>query len=265
MKTLHFIAGLPRSGSTVIGNILKQNPSVHSESVSSLCTVFNSIFMNWDDVEANKEYPNEQAKRDVLESVLYGYYKSNSKSIIFDKDRVWISRISLLEEILQRKIKMLICVRNPAEIIASFERIRRNNPIKTTLTDYTLSVKSTIASRAFFYASPEGSLGLAHSLLKDACFSGYLDRFLFVDYNKFCNSPRGQLQRIYDFFELPRFEHDLVNIEQTEVYNSMLAERLPGLHKIKPKLIKSTINCVEYLGLDLYEQYNREIFWNAWI
>ena len=264
-KTLHFVAGLPRSGSTLIQNIVRQNPSVDSAPVSGLCTVFNSVFMHWDDVEANKEYPNEQAKRDVLESVLHGYHKSSQKPIVFDKDRMWVARIGLLEEILQKKVKILVCVRNPAEIITSFERIRKNNPLKTTLTDYNLSVKSTIASRAFFYASPDGPLGLAHALLKDACFSGYLDRFLFVDYNKFCNSPRNQLQRIYDFFELPRFEHDLINIQQDEVYNSMLAEKLPDLHKIRPKVGKVTVNCVEFLGLDLYEQYNREIFWNAWI
>ena len=40
---------------------------------------------------------------------------------------------------------------------------------------------------------------------------------------------------------------------------------LPGLHKIKPKLDKTTVNCVEYLGLDLYQQYNNQIFWDAWI
>jgi hypothetical protein len=31
---LHFISGLPRSGSTLITNILKQNPEIHGESVS---------------------------------------------------------------------------------------------------------------------------------------------------------------------------------------------------------------------------------------
>jgi len=93
---------------------------------------------------------------------------------------------------------------------------------------------------------------------------GYLDRFLFVDYGRYCSSPRSQTKRIYDFFELPYFDHDFDNIEQTETYNDM-SVGLPNLHKIKSKVNKTTVNFVEYLGLELYEQYNREIFWNAWI
>ena len=93
---------------------------------------------------------------------------------------------------------------------------------------------------------------------------GYLDRFLFVDYNRYCNSPKSQTKRIYDFLELEPFEHDFENINQTENYNDLVVG-LPNLHKIKPSIDKTTTNCVEYLGLELYEQYNREIFWNAWI
>jgi hypothetical protein len=44
-----------------------------------------------------------------------------------------------------------------------------------------------------------------------------------------------------------------------------LATSHPNLHKIKPRLEKTTVNCVDYLGLDLYEQYNSQIFWDAWI
>jgi len=107
-------------------------------------------------------------------------------------------------------------------------------------------------------------MGMAHRHIKDAIVMGYLDRFLFVDYNRYCSSPKAQTRRIYDFFEIPYFDHDFKNINQEEIYNDH-AVGLPNLHKIKPEINKTTVNCVEYLGLELYEQYNREIFWNAWI
>jgi len=44
-----------------------------------------------------------------------------------------------------------------------------------------------------------------------------------------------------------------------------LATVHPNLHKIKPKLEKTTVNCVDYLGLELFQQYNSQIFWDAWI
>ena len=56
MKTLNFISGLPRSGSTLISNILKQNPEVYSEAVSSLSAVVGSVNLNWEGLEPNIEY-----------------------------------------------------------------------------------------------------------------------------------------------------------------------------------------------------------------
>lgn len=264
MKTLYFVAGLPRSGSTMICNILKQNPEIHAEAVSSLSSLLGSNHANWNVFETNKEYPNEQAKNGVLSGILEGYYKHIDKPVIFDKDRQWISQIGLLENIFQKKVKVLVMVRNPAEILASFEKIRKNNPQHFILPDQSLRESSTIASRAYFHAGPNGSLGLAHAHLKDAIVMGYLDRLLFVDYGRYCNSPKTQTKRIYDFFELTNYEHSFNKIDQDETYND-LSIGYPNLHKIKPKLEKTTINCVEYLGLDLYQQYNREIFWDAWI
>ena len=258
------MAGLPRSGSTLITNILKQNPKVHGESVSSLSSIFGSINASWSSMETNQEYNNTEAKVGVLKSVLQGYYSHIDKPIIVDKDRGWIPLLPQVEAILDRKVKIIVCVRNPAEILTSFEKLRKENPLFFTKADSSLREGSNIASRAYYYAGPEGPMGLSHRNIKDAITMGYLDRFLFIDYNRFCNSPKSQTKRIYEFLELLKFEHDFEKIVQTENYND-LAVGLPNLHKIKPALDRTTVNCVEYLGLDIYEQYNREIFWNAWI
>jgi len=261
---LYFIAGLPRSGSTLITNLLKQNPKIHGESVSSLSSLFATTHASWNNFEANREYENNDAKVGVLKSILKGYYSHINKPIVFDKDRGWVPLVGLLEAVLQKQVKMIICVRNPAEILTSFERIRKENPLFFMSVDMHLKEGSNLTSRAYYYAGPEGPLGVSHRNLKDAITMGYLDRFLFVDYNRFCNSPKSQTKRIYDFFELSSFEHNFETIEQTEKYNDN-GVGIPNLHKIKPSLEKTTVNCVEYLGLELYEQYNREIFWNPWI
>jgi sulfotransferase len=263
-KTIHFISGLPRSGSTLITNILKQNTQVHGEAVSSLSSVFGSINFSWNNFESNQEYPNIDSKKGVLKSIMQGYYSHIDKSIIVDRDRAWIPLIGQIEAVLEKKVKIIVCVRNPAEILTSFERLRKKNPLFSTRVDQHLRDGSNIATRAYYYAGPEGQLGTSHRNLKDAITMGYLDRFLFVDYNRFCNSPKSQTKRIYEFLELPSYEHDFENINQLEIYND-IATGLPDLHKIKSSVDRTVVNCVEYLGLDLYEQYNSQIFWNAWI
>lgn len=263
-KTLHFITGLPRAGSTLIANLFKQNPETHGESVTSLASLIGSVNANWGVYDTNKEYRNDQAKVGVLKGIMDGYYSHIDKPVILDKDRGWIPLIGIVEAVLQKNVKMIVCVRNPAEILASFEKMRKENPLFFTQVDSVLREGSNIATRAYYYSGPEGPLGLSHKNLKDAVTMGYLDRLLFVDYNRFCSTPKAQMKRIYEFLELPNFEHNFENIVQEEHYND-LAVGLPNLHTIKPTLDKTTVNCVEYLGLDLYEQYNREIFWNAWI
>lgn len=263
-KQMYYIAGLPRSGSTLITNVLKQNPDIHGESVSSCASIFGSVNASWSNIEANQEYNNVEAKKGVMRAVLDGYYSHIDKPIVIDKDRGWIPLIPLLESVLDKQIKVVVCVRNPAEILSSFERLRKQNPLFFTRADAHLREGSNIASRAYYYAGPEGAMGLSHRNIKDSITMGYLDRMLFVDYSRFCNSPKSQTKRIYDFLEIPSYDHDFQQITQDEQYND-LAVGLPDLHKIKPSIDKTTVNCVEYLGLELYEQYNREIFWNAWI
>lgn len=264
MKNLFFISGLPRSGTTLITNILKQNPKIHGEAVSSLSSIIMQMNLGWNSFESNQEYNNTNAKKGVLSSILEGYYKHINKPIIFDKDLKWTSLIPLIEEITEKKVKILICVRNPAEIITSFERLRKENPMYPTKVDQILKESSSIAGRAYYYSGPDGVLGTAHKYVQDAIIMGYLDRMIFVDYNKFCNMPKTQTKRIYDFFEIENFEHDFDNIKQEELYND-IAVGLPKLHTIKNNLSRTTVNCVEYLGLDLYDQYNKQIFWNPWI
>jgi sulfotransferase len=264
MKTLHFISGLPRSGTTMLCSILKQNPELHTQAISSLSQIVGTVNMNWYSYETNKEYPNEQAKLGLMRGMIDGYYSHIDKSIVIDKDRSWIPLIGLLEEVLQREVKIVCMVRNPAEILSSFEKLRKESPTFFSLPDQSLRESSTIASRAYFHAGPTGSLGLTHTHIKDAVIMGYLNRLLFVDYSRYCNSPKAQTKRIYDFLNLPYFEHEFNNIEQKEVYNSE-AVGYRNLHTVKPKLNRTTLNCVEYLGLELYQQYNREVFWDAWI
>ena len=41
--TFHFLAGLPRSGSTLLGALLRQNPRFHAGMSSPVATLFESV------------------------------------------------------------------------------------------------------------------------------------------------------------------------------------------------------------------------------
>ena len=260
MKTLYFISGLPRSGANLLSNILAQNPDLHTEPVSSLCDLFGHVNSSWTRIESNRVYSAPETKISVLASMLESYHNA-TQSTVFDHNPQWVKHINLLEQVLARPVKILVPVRNPAEILSSYEKLRKLNPLKYSPADQSLGERSTIAARAYYYAGPEGVLGTSHAMLRDAVTMGYLDRMLFVDYNRFCNSPRSQMRRIYDFFEMPEYEHDFEKVTQ----KIQVTQDYQHFYELKPKLTRTTVNCVEFLGLDLFQQYNREIFWDAWI
>lgn len=247
-KTLNLITGLPRSGGSVVASILSQNPALQGDANSHLPHIITLLHQAWQG--ATDIAP--EVRRDVMRGVIQGYYQSGAASTVFAKSLAWVPMIPLLESVLDTQLKIIVCVRNPAEILTSLERSRLQDPMHMSEADIVLKDKSNLSSRCFFYASPEGILGSTHTHLKDAVIKGYLDRMLFVDYGLFCGSPRSQTERIYDFFELPEYQHDFQNI--------------PTLVKgVRPELQKTGVNCVQYIGLDLFEQFNSQIFWNAWV
>lgn len=241
-KTLNLVVGLPRAGSSVITNILSQNKQFHTEIDSPIFSLLNFVHNEW-------RAENIDEKKRTLKGMIEGFYSKTENQTIFDNNIRWLPLLPQLEEVLEKEIKLLVCVRNPAEIVTSFERSRKTNPLGVSEADQVLKYQSSIASRAYYYAGPEGILGKTYQQLKDSITSGYLDRMLFVDYGLYCNSPKSQTKRIYEFFGLEKFDHDFNNI--------------PNLDR--KELDKTVVNCVQYIGLDLYEQYNREIFWNAWV
>ena len=128
-KTLHFVAGLPRAGSTMLVSLLAQNPTIFGAPVSGLCGIINGVSANWDKIEFHREVPNESAKISTLRAILEHYYDAIERSIIIDKERNWIRLIALLEKVLARPVKMIVPVRPIVEILASFEALRQKDPL----------------------------------------------------------------------------------------------------------------------------------------
>ena len=124
-KTFHFISGLPRSGSTLLANILAQNPRFEATASSSILAVITSIRENWDAMFAAT--PNEQGKIDVMRGILPSFYQRTAKPVVFDKCRGWLAFLEMAELILERKAKVLVPVRDMRDILASFEKLWRKN------------------------------------------------------------------------------------------------------------------------------------------
>ncbi len=236
-KTYYFLGGLPRSGSTLLCNILAQNPRIQTGPASGVMDVMFLVRNNWDNLIEFKANPNEAGKVRVMRGVLDSYYSNTEKPIIIDKSRGWIAFLEMAEGVLGHKAKVIVPVRDIRDILASFEKLwRRNSSNKQIQQEKDNFWKyQSVEGRTEIWLQNNQPVGLAYNRIKDAITRGFSDRMLFVDFDKLTKNPEEQLKRIYKFLGEEYFLHDFNNVKQIFFENDDVYG-FKDLHDIRSKV-----------------------------
>ena len=257
-----FVSGLPRSGSTVLCNILAQNPRVRSDAVTSgLIGILSSVKDSWDKVESFKAWPDLAAKKRVLSGMFYSYYSDSDHPVVVDKNRSWLNQLEMLEMILGERPKIIVCVRDMRAIMSSWEKMWRKNKCLSTL-NIPPDAQPTVESRVQHWGSSKDHTGRAYLAIQDALSRGFRDCMLFVDFDKLTRDPLYQMKRIYSFLEETHFDHNFDHIEQKNIE----ADPLPwmrDLHVIRPTLAPTQSNWEEILGSQANGLAKSNQLWDA--
>jgi sulfotransferase len=264
-KTFYFLGGLPRSGSTLLCNILAQNPRFHTTSTSGILGVIMMIRNNWDNIVEFVATPNEPGKIRVMRGILENYYSDVNRPIVFDKSRGWVSNFETIESVLGHKIKVIVPVRDIRDILASFEKLwRRTSETKQIPQEKNNFLKfQSIETRTEVWLHNNQVVGSAYNNVKDALIRGYGDRMLFVDFNKLTSNPKEQIKRIYDFLGEDYFEHNFDHVEQVTWEDDRI-HGFVGLHDIRTKVEPVTSQWQKVLG-PFAEKYGQLNFWDKLI
>lgn len=264
MKNFYFISGLPRSGSTLLCNILAQNPELYvSKSTSGLHDVLFNIRNQWDRLiehqAAGIDY--DQLKR-VLNSVLNNYHNTD-KSFIVDKGRGWLSLIEMVEFITDQTPKIIVPVRKVTEIFSSFEKLWRKNTgfIQSDIEQNDYFKAQTVEGRCEILATSSQPVGLAYNRVKDAISRGYKNKLFFLEFDELTQQPAQTMQKVYEYLELSNFEHNFNNIEQYTKEDDEGVHRIPDLHKIRPKVLPLNHDSLQILGPSISEKYSNLELW----
>ena len=89
MVTIHFISGLPRSGSTLLAALLRQNPRFEAGMSGPLSGLFGALL---GDMSARNEFSVfiDDAKRErILHGLFDNFYAECPAEVIFDTSRAW--------------------------------------------------------------------------------------------------------------------------------------------------------------------------------
>lgn len=230
-KQYHFITGLPRSGSTLLSAILKQNPKFHSSITDPLATMVKGVIETSQDGPGMKVEVPVERRRNTVNGLFDGFYKHIEKPVIFNTNRAWTLLTPQIKD-LYPKSKMLVCVRDINWILDSFETAHRKNPLSTNTV--TGGLGGTVYSRVESLMEEKGIVGFPYIGIKQSITSSEKSMLMLIEYNQLCKNPEQMLKAVYNFIGEDYYEHDFNNVEGS--WDEYDAEIGITLHQVKRKV-----------------------------
>ncbi len=254
---IHFISGLPRSGSTLLAGILRQNPRFHAAMTSPVGVMYMALEGAMSRRSETSVFITETQRRDLLRGVFDNYYRETSATkLVFDTNRVWCAKLPALTQLFPNA-RAICCVRNVAWIMDSIERLVRRNAFEPSGM-FGFEPGNTVYTRVNRLASNEGMVGYALDALKEGFFGEQSERLTLVEYEALARDPKGTLERLYAVIGEPYFPHDFDNVDYA-ADEFDLALGAPGLHTIRRRV--DWIERKSVLPPELFRRFEGDMFW----
>ena len=247
-KTLHFLSGIPRSGSTVLAAILNQNPETHVSTTSGLVHALDGLANTWHSAHLlNENDPQRVKLAATMRGTIDAFYADVSKPVVIDKSRGWpIAQImQAMSQVLEHPPKIIATVRSVPDCAASFIRVAKPESLDSFMDSGQLMDHLKAA-----YISLQNGYNFAPEC------------FLFVEYEDLVADPAKELTRIHEFLGLADFNYDFNNIDGSTVSED--DENLHGhvgMHDIKPVLALQHATPPKTLLKNHYNAFCQPEFW----
>jgi sulfotransferase len=264
---MNFVAlsSLPRSGSTLLIYILNQNPKFTIGPDSEISYILNNNRSHIKDRIRGYQIPHQKATECFLNFCRSGTQSwidtlVEDKNIFIDKSRGWTVDMDFTFKVFP-ELKMIINIRDLRSVVSSFEKVH---------------CESIYADRKSYYKDIDTDLQrqrldgiLNFPMLKDGLTAlrelieipkKYNSNILITRHEDLIEDPNFFMETLYDFLELPYFQHDFENIEQDSNYHDNVY--MPyGNHKIRNSLVKTVPQKFDYIRSDLLEQMTKGYSW----
>jgi sulfotransferase len=255
---VHLISGLPRSGSTLLCALLRQNPRFVAAMTSPVASLVGALLPKMGGASEFAVFFDDERRRKILRGVFDAYYADVPDGrVIFDTNRTWTGRASLLAELYPRS-RIICCVRDVGWIIDSIERMLRKNPLQLSRI-FNFQPGGSVYSRVeTLMNSDSGLVGLAWASLREAWFGEHAKRLIVVRYESLAREPDVTMKRLYGELRAIPFEHDYHHVTYDEPdYDAHLG--MPGMHKVQGKVeYQKRESCIPP---DIFAKYVDANFW----
>jgi len=250
MKKYIFNSSMPRSGSELLQVILHQNPSIYGSVTSPLCEYITAIKGCQQNSEVKSQPANlmKKAQLSVSKGIIDGYYNAiTDRTTVVDKSRQWMWNYDLLEQVIGTKPKMICMIRDLRDVFTSMEKNWRKNRHLPQGPDNLTTLENMTVEERIATWSHENPVGFATQRLKSAGELNQLQDVFILRYEDLTMYPDECMQKLYEYIELPYYQHDFNNIVK-EVEEDDKWHGIFGNHEVKKELKPYQSDYKEVLG-----------------
>lgn len=242
-RKLVCVSGLPRSGSTLLCQLLAQHPEIYSPGHSSpLNGLLNDIrhrvsdndfFLSQLDVDFERTYGR---LKNAYRGFIDGWFAEAGEKVVVDKNRGWLAMVETLE-VLHPDYVILVCVRDLTQIFGSIEAQHD----RTRLIDFPDHIDAhnpfVRADRLFGRGGIVGGPLSIIEYVRQIPASGIQDKILYVPFEYLVEHVGEAMDRIYEKLGVSGFTVDPENLKVAP-HESDSYYRFKYRHKTYPTLNK---------------------------
>lgn len=207
-KKIVYVTGLPRSGSTLMCQLLGHHPDIDSPGHSSpLSQIVNNIRYNASDNEfllAQLDVDFDRVYGQLVSAYrgfINGWFARIDRPIVVDKNRFWLRMVETVRD-LDPDFHMIVCVRDIAQIIGSIEAQHG----RTRLLDFPDHLDPHSAhSRAERLLAAEGVVGMplkSIEYMQDVADPALRARLCYVAYESLTERPEAVMKGVFEWLGL---------------------------------------------------------------
>ncbi len=193
MIKVHTLAGLPRSGSTLLLNVLAQHPDVSvtgtsalSQAVEAVATVLSGSPEVQSDLVNVPGSPERYAG--ALRALIEAWHSDAETPVVINKGRGWAAHRLLLDSVMPDSV-LIVTVRDPRDVFASVERQHRETGM------FNSPFGGTIYEMADTMLAPQGIIGGPLKWCEDLIRRNHKS-VEFVRYETFVRDPLTVLAKL---------------------------------------------------------------------
>ena len=254
---LFFLSGIPRAGNTLLASVMNQNPDVKVTASSLVMNIAQNIdSFRTSDVFLN--FPDHKSLDNVLSNLCSNYYKDWDCKYIIDRNYLGITLSAMkngldtLKKCLKNELKIIILIRGFLEVLQSTLKSIREKPF---IPPFGIPLDFNKLGGAFPSGYTDEALCGILASRDSVVYQGFLSAKLlsntfpkenlhFVHYDDLVENPKITIDNIYNFLDIPSFNHRFENLNQLNIngvkYNDAMSEFGRDLHKVKEDKISFT-------------------------